>query len=119
MKRSPLHRKPRRPSLNEPGRVEWKTERAGWCAVCERFQLRLAHHHVIYEQHVRREHGDPWDPANGMYVCDICHRHHHDAFARIPAGKIPAEANAFAVGLLGFDAAALYFARYYGSRQAA
>ena len=92
VKRSPLHRKPKRPSLNEPGRVEWKTERAGWCAVCERFQLRLAHHHVIYEQHVRLERGDPWDPANGMYVCDICHRHHHDAFARIPRGKIPAEA---------------------------
>lgn len=83
------------------------------CEACGATGL-FALHHVTYAQHVRREHGDVWCPANSMTLCRSCHAAHHYGAQRIPADLIPDAALAFAVDLFGSDElAAAYVARYY------
>lgn len=110
-------RKRARVKAERPGRVVWKEERTGPCGVCGR-RGRLLRHHVVYEQHVRREGGDPWDLRNALDVgryCDCHDAHHRSGPGRrpIPLAKVPEEAIAFAVDLLGEDRAVDYFRRYY------
>jgi hypothetical protein len=106
-----------RRKAEEPGRSIWKAERTGECGVCGR-RGKILRHHVVYEAHVRREGGDPWDLRNGMDVgryC-ACHRKHHEsgpAREPIPMTKVPEEAVAFAAELMGEDRASDYFIRYY------
>ena len=109
----------RKAKLAEPGRAEWKAERNGPCGVCGR-RGRLLRHHVVYEQHVRNEGGDPWDLRNALDVgryCDCHDKHHRSGPGRvpIPLRKIPTEAYAFARELLGEDRADDYFGRYYSA----
>lgn len=119
MKRSQLRRRTplrvrRRPRILEPGRAAWKEPTRGYCTVCMRPGW-IVKHHVCYEQHVRREGGDPWALANSMLLgrdC-ACHAQHHSGFKRIPFDLVPDEAVDFARRLLGDDRAALYFARFY------
>lgn len=78
----------------------------------------LLRHHVVTEQHVRREGGDPWALANSLglgYRCG-CHRLHHAAIERIPASKLTPASIEFAIELLGAAAADAYFDRYYAAR---
>lgn len=126
MKRTPLSRKqplrrvrlrarPKKP-VDEPGRAEYKRVRHGICRVCGRSGL-VRRHHVVYEQHVRREGGDPWDTRNALWVgldvtCD-CHERQHNASMRIPLEVLPEAALAFGVDLFGEARAAEYIARYY------
>lgn len=115
MKRTPLRPRPPVDRSGEPGRREWKTPLVGRCANCGARGL-LLRHHVIAEQHVRRAGGDPWDLANAMalgyYAC-ACHRDHHSAVRRLPLSRLPDNALAFAVDLLGEAGAADYLRRYY------
>lgn len=120
MKRSPLLR--RKPLLSRPRRVPkdprreaWKYPAAGFCDCCSRPSWHLQRHHVVYEQHVRKEGGDVWAMANSMLLHPDCHAQHHAAVKRIPVAKIPREAMDFAIGLMGRDRAALYLTRYYES----
>ncbi len=123
MKRTPLQRcTPLRRKVvftpPEPGRAEWKRPERGYCECCYRPCWRLWRHHVVYEQHVRREHGDPWALENAMLLCPDCHKDHHAGQRdgrpwRIPRGRVPVLAAAFAARLLGDDPARLYFDRYY------
>lgn len=128
LKRTPLARKTplarrhrirvhRKPKPIEPGQIEFKLVRHGICRVCHVVGL-VRRHHIIYEQVVRREGGDPWDPRNGMWVgiegmtCD-CHERQHNASQRIPESLLSVAAREFAVELLGEDRAADYLRRLY------
>jgi hypothetical protein len=117
MKRTPLKRGrlPSAVDLLDPARVAWKSPVWGPCAACGRYGL-LLRHHVVLEQHVRREGGNPWDLRNalalGYYACS-CHRDHHHAVRRIPIARVPAPAVTFASELLGEPRATDYLRRYY------
>ena len=114
MRRSPLRPKPPPDHRDEPGYWEWKALTWGECAVCgERGQLER--HHVVSEQHVRREGGDPYALANSMLLGLFCrcHSRHTNAAERLPASAITAQNLAFMVSLLGEDRTAGYIARYY------
>ena len=63
---------------------------------------------------MRREGGDPWDLANAMPVCPVCHARHHSAHGRIPYSRVSFAAQKFARDLLGRERADLFFKRYYG-----
>jgi hypothetical protein len=72
-------------------------------------------HHIVYEQHVRNQGGDPWDQRNSLDVgahCP-CHELHHSAASRISARLLPERFWAFADELLGRDRAKAYVRRYY------
>ncbi len=59
-------------------------------------------HHVVLEQHVRREGGDIWDPLNALSVCRDHHDRHHGAESwKIPTSCLRTENIIFAVELLG------------------
>lgn len=70
-------------------------------------------HHVVYQQHVRRNGGSVRDSRNFMLLCHDCHRRHHNRVAPIPRSSLPAAAVEFAVELLGEDYADDYLARRY------
>jgi hypothetical protein len=101
---------------DEPGRDAWKKARYGRCEICGAFG-RLVLHHVVYEQHVRKHGGDPWDLRNSLKVgafgvCD-CHERQHNAAQRIELRAISDEALDYAIELLGTYVAALYFSSRY------
>lgn len=86
----------------------------------------MRRHHVVTENHICREGGDPWDLRWGMwvgafdFVCE-CHTSHHRAkrrgsteLWRIPLNLVPDAAIEAAHELLGMNPAVLYFARFYG-----
>jgi hypothetical protein len=91
---------------------EWKASREEACRSC-RDRANLVLHHVVYEQHVRREHGDIRDPANSLTLCVKCHvDHHSSAGVRLRISMLRGENLRFAFNLLG-PAALDYFRRYY------
>lgn len=114
---APLRARRKPAAVSEPGRKEWKRARAGWCDVCGHFSLVLHGHHVLYEQIVRREGGDPWAAENRMDVCSLCHMNHHSGARKIALSKVPARAVAFAVALVGEYRAADFFSRRYGAEE--
>lgn len=105
--------------VDEAGRLAFKTIGSGRCAGCQKLGI-VRRHHLITENHVRRAGGNPWDQRNAIWIgiegltCD-CHEHHHNASHRLPVTVVTAAAREFAVELLGADAAAAYFARYYAA----
>ena len=109
----------RREKLAEPGRAEWKTPPPnGKCEGCGKRGPRIRHH-VVREQDVRREGGDPWDLDNAMllgrfFVCR-CHDDHHAPNGRrkLPLAKVPSAARGFAARLMGEDRALTYLLKHY------
>jgi hypothetical protein len=90
----------------------WRAAKESRCRIC-RSNRGLTQHHVVYEQHVRKRGGFPWDPDDSLTVCFDCHNgHHHSADRRIHVRHLRYENIRFAVALLG-DYAADYFIRYY------
>lgn len=83
------------------------------CAVCGTYN-NLEVHHLIPKRLLKVEgHADRlWDRENGMVVCRTCHGRHENAFARIPATRIPHEGWTFAQEL-GLD---WYLERIYGAQ---
>lgn len=119
MKRSAIKRKLRPPKRdNERERMAAFKLAAlyqGPCAVCGSRAMLVAHH-VVTQQHVRREDGDVWDPRNAMCLCSGpsgCHEAHHNRTRPIPGPCVPSAAGKFAIELLGKDRAVAYFERYY------
>jgi hypothetical protein len=97
----------------EPGYDTWHTTRYGRCKICGT-QGTIFRHHVVLEQHVRLEGGDPWDLRNSLDVgarC-ACHPNHH-GIHRISRRLIPKAALEFAAELLGRRRASDYMRRYY------
>jgi hypothetical protein len=93
-------------------RYLWEASREICCRICGSSH-RLNIHHVVYEQHVRREGGNTLDPDNGLTLCFTCHmKHHHGADDRIAVSQLREENVDFAFDLLG-PAAYDYFIRYY------
>jgi len=113
VRRERLRWNPPRPR-EEPGEREWKLPHHGRCEVCGQIGW-LFRHHVLYERMVRRAGGDPWDLRNAMDVGQhcTCHADHHTAMRRIPLSRVPEDAIAFTIELLGEDLATLFFERYY------
>jgi 5-methylcytosine-specific restriction endonuclease McrA len=100
---------------SELGQAAWKAPRWGACEVCSR-PGRLQRHHVVTERHVRQVRGgDPWDARNAMELCAACHADHHHGTRRLPLARVPDDALAFAVDLLGEHQAAAYLARHYAA----
>lgn len=114
---TPLRSKPKKRLSKTEAEYLWKQPVAGPCQCgCDRFSLRLQRHHVVYEQHVRADHGNVWALENSMLLHEHCHAKHHNAVRRIPLESVPDAALQFAIDLMmGEDRAILYFARYYGS----
>lgn len=98
---------------NASGRQErWREAREEACRCCGS-RTRLTLHHVVYEQHVRRAGGDPFDPDDSLTVCFSCHMaHHHGVDRRIRVSQLRPENLAFARALFG-EYADDYIARYY------
>lgn len=115
MRRSTLRPRPPVDRSAEPGYREWHAPIFGTCEVCGMGHQPLERHHVMHEQHVRREAGWAYDMRNSIEIgryC-ACHRQHTSATRRLPASKIPQPALAFMVELLGEDRTADYIVRYY------
>lgn len=70
-------------------------------------------HHVVYEQHVRAEGGDRFDPDNGLVLAHDCHASHHRRGRVLPLTALRDANIRFAYHLLG-DAAYDYLTRRYG-----
>jgi hypothetical protein len=113
VRRTPLKASPPADHSHEEGYREWKTPTFGRCQGCGKPGLR-ERHHVVAEQHVRAEGGDPYDLRNGMQLgmhCR-CHSRHTNAAQRLPLARVPDEAIAFASELFGAGAGA-YLSRHY------
>lgn len=97
---------------DEAEKIRWRSQAGTACVVCggdDRLQL----HHVVYEQHVRRAGGNPWDPRDSLTTCTHCHTgHHHGVRSRISLALLRDENYAFAAELLG-PAAFDYLRRHY------
>jgi hypothetical protein len=96
----------------------WDTGRENACRQCgsARGGRRLHLHHVVYEQHVRANHGDAYDPSNSLTLCVRCHAAHHKSSvnpAHIPITLLRDENFTFAARLLGRLAAYNYLSRRY------
>lgn len=109
-------RSPRPPSLTpeeQARRAQWQSSIADRCATpgCGRADVQL--HHVVYAQHVQREEGDRFDPANGRTLCRGCHAAHHDRTRPVVRAQLTAANVAFARALLGDGPAAAYLERRY------
>lgn len=113
MRRAPLRLVPPADHSDEAGYREWHAAIFGQCACCGE-RGRLERHHVVKEQHVRAQHGDPWDLRNSLElgVWCACHRQHTVAAQKLPLTIVHDAAINFAVDLYG-PAASAYLSRYY------
>ncbi len=73
----------------------------------------LVLHHVCYQQHLRREGGDPGDARNMIPVHPRCHELHHSRARVFPVSMLPDSAFEYARELLGAGRAFDYIERYY------
>jgi 5-methylcytosine-specific restriction endonuclease McrA len=96
---------------------QWKTALRRRCQnpECGDGSGKLQIHHVVYEQHVKHEGGNRFDPRNGMTLCQSCHGSHHGRSRVIPVSALSDGALEFATELFDGDAftAALYLYRRY------
>lgn len=111
-------RNPNYRGANKTPTVAWRAARNDRCEVrgCDSKRL-LRQHHVVYDQHVRKRGGDPWDPRDSFTACHNCHsRHHSGADYRMHVADLTDANLAFAVELLGAYAVD-YFIRYYAGER--
>jgi hypothetical protein len=91
----------------------WFASKAKACLMCGTTR-RLQIHHVVFEQHVRAEGGDPWDPRDGVTLCLACHVSTHKAGRKpLALWMLPDAAIEFAAELYG-PGAYDYLRRRYG-----
>lgn len=83
--------------------------RATSCVVCGRMAVQL--HHVIYAQHIPREHRK--DDRNLIPLCLRCHADHHSRQHPISLNLLPDSVYEFAVETLGSGPAYEYLRRRY------
>ena len=99
-----------------PGHPRFISERARACQNPEcpgGGKGKLEQHHVVYEQHVRVEGGNPGDPRDGLTLCTICHTRHHRRVATLRVAALRDENFDFARELLGGPKAYEYLRRRY------
>lgn len=87
-----------RPEQLRERRLYWKrTTCRNPCAMCgETDGTKLQGHHVISQQHLRREARARgidedvllWDERVGMSLCETCHNRHESRFAPVPYEKL-------------------------------
>lgn len=117
LKRTRMKRKPpaSRDEHEEPARQRWIASVAAHraCAHCGQ-RGRISGHHVVLEQDVRKEGGDPWDIRNMLPVLHYCHLNHHQgsAWQKIAQSQLLPANLEFARDLLG-DRAQDYLDRHY------
>lgn len=80
---------------------------------CERPTAPWDPHHVVYEQHVKNEGGDIFDPWNCLRLCRRCHERHHDRNPALPLTILRQNNIDFAAVLLGAARAYEYLTRRY------
>lgn len=116
-KANPNYRHGRRVGQRDrAGERLWRAARGKRCAVpgCRNPGGRwLAQHHVIYEQVVRRNGGDVFDPRNSLTLCDVHHAKHHKRSEPLSIEHVPDAAFEFASELLGPGKAFNEFRRSY------
>lgn len=78
--------------------------------------MTLNQHHVVYQQHVKKEKGDLWDGYNALTLCVSCHTKHHRQVHPLPQSQLRDENIEFAFELMG-SKAFHYFERYYRSEE--
>lgn len=83
------------------------------CAISGCRERDFDSHHVLYEQHLRREGLPRWDPRNCLRLCRRHHELHHKAAQRIPRSALRAENVAYILESLGPGRGEGYLARYY------
>jgi hypothetical protein len=99
----------------------WRSGLAGACVKCgakggSGRWGRLHLHHVVYEQHVRANGGDPYDPDNSLTLCVRCHASHHKSSVNrehLPLAVLRDENFDYAARLYGTLAAFDYLRRRY------
>jgi hypothetical protein len=106
-----------RAKVAAPGQAQWRAAAAAVrrCESCGARRGPFQLHHVVYRAEVRRRRGDQYDLADGMGLCLSCHQDHHARTRPIPLAALPPAAVAFAVRLMGEDAAGVYLARRYAA----
>lgn len=80
---------------------------------CAGKSRRLAEHHVVYEQEIRRRKGDIADGRNALCLCQSCHAAHHHRNRPVLLRALRDENYEFAFELMG-PAAYEYLRRRYG-----
>lgn len=75
---------------------------------------RLAEHHVVYKQEVRRRKGDVSDPRDALRLCNSCHPAHHHRSRPVPLAALRDENYEFAFELMGVAAFDYLRRRYAG-----
>ena len=113
-KRNPNYRHGGRSGVRDrEGERRWFAALGTKCAVpgCPGIG-RLALHHVIYRQKIRRVGGDVWDPRDALTLCNSCHGRHHQRGRPVPLALLANENYEFAWELLG-SAAYDYLRRRY------
>lgn len=92
--------------------IQWRSQATDACVVCGSSD-RLHLHHVVYDQHVRSQGGNRWDPADSLTLCIGCHcRHHANPNWALPRTYLRDENYEFAFELMG-PAAYDYLRRRY------
>jgi hypothetical protein len=95
-------------------RAHARRQRACQNPYCEHKTAPWQAHHIIYEQHVKKEGWPKYDDRNALRLCNACHARHHDGTTfRIPLAVIPTCAIEYAREVLG-DYANDYLMRHYG-----
>jgi hypothetical protein len=96
------------------GQRRWTSPPLVECLLCGTGK-RLQRHHVVFEQVVRREGGDPFDPRDQVTLCIQCHVSVHKATRKpLAVWMLPDAAIEFAGELLGPGAYDYLRRRYSG-----
>jgi cytochrome c553 len=85
----------------------------GRCQNCGLRRGKLDAHHVLYEQHLRREGLPRFERANALLLCALCHQRHHARSAVLPTSVLRDENLAYLTQSLGAPRALEYLRRYY------
>jgi hypothetical protein len=83
------------------------------CAACGTKRGAWHPHHVLYQQHLRREKLPRYHVANALRLCVGCHADHHSAAAKLKVQRLETRNIDFVLHALGLERGAAYLRRYY------
>ena len=84
----------------------------GACAVCGTRKGPWQAHHVIYEQHLRRDGFPRYNTRNALRLCKAHHDQHHARQHVVLVSQLTLESLVYGFEIFG-SAAVDYFTRYY------
>lgn len=82
------------------------------CQHCGQAPLLLERHHVVYQQHAKREGANPHDARNALTLCPGCHAGHHNRKNPINVSTLHDANFEYAAEVFGLGAYD-YLRRYY------